>query len=161
MKDHMHETQNFPLTLFYDGGCPLCAFEMDNLRRRANVVGGVGVNGAAAPLVFVDISHPNFDPSICSASPAQMMTAIHGMRPDSTLVVGVPALRLAYQAVGLGALVAPTGWRWLAPIFDWLYALLARYRQPISRLLSPLITHFEARKAAKRIQACQRGSCTR
>ena len=43
----------YPLTLYYDGACPVCALEMDHLRSR----------DAAARLVFVDIAAPGFDPA--------------------------------------------------------------------------------------------------
>src|SRR5262245_25248882 len=41
----------YPLTLFYDASCPVCALEMDHLRER-------DIEGR---LIFVDIGAPGFD----------------------------------------------------------------------------------------------------
>ena len=43
-----HTQPNFPLTLLYDGACPVCNLEMDNLKAR----------NTAGLLKFVDISVP-------------------------------------------------------------------------------------------------------
>lgn len=56
------------------------------------------------------------------------MAEIHGVYPDGRLVKGATAFRAAYRAVGLGWLLAPTGWPLLKPLFDRLYALFARHR---------------------------------
>jgi hypothetical protein len=39
---------------------------------------------------------------------------LHGVMPDGRIVRGVEAIRQAYQAVGLGSLVAPTRLPWSA-----------------------------------------------
>jgi predicted DCC family thiol-disulfide oxidoreductase YuxK len=90
----------FPLTLLYDGTCPLCNLEMDNLKAR----------NTAGLLKFVDISAPLFDPAPYGATLAEMNGLIHAVLPDGCLVIGVEVFRMAYNAVGLGHLTAPTGW---------------------------------------------------
>lgn len=42
---------NYPLTLLFDGACPVCMLEMDNLKAR----------NQDGLLVFVDIANPQFD----------------------------------------------------------------------------------------------------
>jgi len=59
---------------------------------------------------------------------AHMLTAIHGRTADGRLVVGVETLRLAYRAVGLGWLVAPTAWPLLRAPSERAYLWLARHR---------------------------------
>ncbi len=44
--------------------------------------------------------------------------------------------RATYKAVGLGWLLAPTGWPVLKPLFDGLYRLFAKYRAPLARLVA-------------------------
>lgn len=131
---------NFPLTLLYDGACPVCNLEMDNLKAR----------NSEALLKFVDISVPFFDPVPYGASLKQMNGLIHAMRPDGQLVVGVEVFRLAYGAVGLGHLTAPTGWPLLRPVFDIAYAVFAKNRYGFSAVFSPLLERVRDMRASKR-----------
>ncbi len=62
------------------------------------------------------------------------MGIIHGVFPDGRIVRKVEAFRQAYRAVGLGWLLAPTGWPVLRWVFDGLYALFARYRVSVGRI---------------------------
>jgi predicted DCC family thiol-disulfide oxidoreductase YuxK len=141
---------NFPLTLLYDGQCPVCNLEMDNLKAR----------NAEGLLKFVDISLPQFDPTPYGATLAQMNGLIHAQRPDGSLVVGVEVFRLAYGAVGLGHLTAPTGWPLLKPAVDAAYSVFARNRYGFSRIATPLITRIAAYRASKRAQHCAEAACT-
>jgi predicted DCC family thiol-disulfide oxidoreductase YuxK len=141
---------NFPLTLLYDGACAACNLEMDNLKAR----------NTAGLLKFVDISVPFFDTTPYGASLADMNALIHGVRPDGSLIVGVEVLRLAYGAVGLGHLAAPTGWPVLKPVFDLAYAVFARNRYGFSAAFMPLITRIAAQRASQRAQSCATGNCT-
>jgi predicted DCC family thiol-disulfide oxidoreductase YuxK len=130
----------FPLTLLYDGACPVCNLEMDNLKAR----------NTAGQLKFVDISVPFFDTTPYGATLAQMNGLIHAVRSDGQLVVGVEVFRLAYGAVGLGHLTAATGWPVLRPAFDAAYAVFARNRYGFSAAFMPLLERMRAHRAAKR-----------
>jgi predicted DCC family thiol-disulfide oxidoreductase YuxK len=143
-------TANYPLTLLYDAGCPVCSLEMDHLRERNH----------AGALRFVDIAAPGFDPAPYGVTLAALNAEIHGVRPDGSLIRGVPVLRLAYTAAGLGWVVRPTGWAPLQPMFDALYCVFARNRQPISRVAAPLIDAVRAqraRRAVARMSECSAG----
>jgi predicted DCC family thiol-disulfide oxidoreductase YuxK len=137
MHTDMHH--NFPLTLLYDGACPVCNLEMDNLKAR----------NTQGLLKFVDISAPFFDITPYGATLAQLNGLIHGQRPDGSLVIGVEVLRLAYSAVGLGHL-KPTGWPVLKPVFDAAYAVFARNRYGFSAVFSPVLEQVRVLRAAKR-----------
>ncbi|HJW10589.1 MAG TPA: DUF393 domain-containing protein [Albitalea sp.] len=113
----------YPLTVFYDAACPVCAFEMESLRAR----------NRDGRLVFVDIAGPGFDPAPYGVSLAAMNAEIHAQRADGVMLRGVEVLRLAYAAVGLGWLLRPTGWAPLRPLFDAGYRVFARHRLAISR----------------------------
>lgn len=143
------DANNFPLTLLYDGKCPLCMLEMDNLKAR----------NTAGLLLFVDISQAGFDPVPYGASVKEMSALLHGVRPDGTLVIGAETLRLAYRAVGLGYFAAPTALPGLKPVFDAAYVVFARNRYGISRVMAPLIERIAARRAVGRAQACAHGEC--
>lgn len=132
--------RNFPLTLLYDGACTVCNLEMDNLKAR----------NTQGLLKFVDISAPFFDTTPYGASLADMNNLIHAVRPDGSLVIGVEVFRLAYGAVGLGHLAAPTGWPVLKPAFDAAYAVFARNRYGFSKVFTPMLELARTRRAAQR-----------
>ena len=90
---------DYPLKIFYDASCPVCALEMDQLRAR----------DAAGRLELVDMSAPRVRRGLPRLRPRRPRgrdprgaTRRHGVR-------GMPVLRLAYAAAGLGWLVRPTG----------------------------------------------------
>lgn len=146
------DRNTYPLTLFYDADCPVCALEMDHLRAR----------NAEGKLVFVDISAPGFDPAVYGCSAAAMDAEIHGLCADGRMLRGVEVLRLAYAGAGLGWVMRPTGWTPLKPVFDLGYRLFARHRRRISRAAAPLIDGIRAMRAremARRMRDCGEGRC--
>jgi predicted DCC family thiol-disulfide oxidoreductase YuxK len=109
--------------MLYDGDCPLCAREVAFLRRRNE-------RGA---LDLVDISDPGFDPSSWGLDAQgltrqDLMARIHGVMPDGRVIEGMEVFRRAYAAVGLGWVMAPSGWPVLGRLFDAAYAWFARNR---------------------------------
>ncbi len=159
----MTSSDHYPLTLFFDGACPVCNLEMDNLK----------ACNAHGLLRFVDISVPCFDPAPLGVSLQALNGLLHAQRPDGSLVVGVEVFRLAYGAVGLGRWAAPTQWRLVAPWIDQAYALFARNRYGLSRATMPLLQwlrHQRAQRRAARLEqaaqqatqaatACHEGVC--
>jgi predicted DCC family thiol-disulfide oxidoreductase YuxK len=134
---------NYPLTLLYDGACPVCNLEMDNLKAR----------NTEGLLCFVDISVAQFDTTPYGATLEDMNALIHAQRPDGSLVVGVEVFRLAYSAVGLGHLIAPTAWPVLRPLADAAYAVFARNRYGFSKVCMPLLEGLRSMRAARRSAA--------
>ena len=120
--------------VLYDGECPFCIREIRWLRRRDR--GG--------HLGFEDISSPGFNPAKYGKTREELLGVIHGVFPDGRVVCEVEVFREAYRAVGLGWLIAPTGWPVLRLIFDRLYLFFARYRIPFGRALG---------------RACASGTC--
>ena len=57
----------YPLTMLYEGTCPLCKLEIDNLRTR----------NQKGLLRFVDVSAPDFDPAPYSVPLSDMLEAVH------------------------------------------------------------------------------------
>ncbi len=142
----------YPLTLFYDANCPVCALEMDHLRSRNH----------EGKLRFVDIAAPGFDAFPAGVSAADLDAEIHATRPDGSVLRGVEVLRLAYAAVGLGWVMRPTGWAPLRPLVDAGYLVFARHRRSISRVAAPLIDAIRAaraRRTAQRMRDCAAGDC--
>ncbi|HET7792111.1 MAG TPA: DUF393 domain-containing protein [Rhizobacter sp.] len=142
----------YPVTLLYDASCPVCALEMDHLRARNH----------EGRLRFVDISAAGFDPAPYGATLAEMDAELHACGADGRLVVGVPALRLAYETVGLGWVMRPTGWGPFRPLADAGYRLFARHRRRISAAAAPVIDAIRAHRArrmAERMRRCAEGQC--
>ena len=111
--------------LLYDGECPLCRREARFLERR----------NRKGWLAFEDISASGFDPTIYGVTHDELMSVIHGVMPDGRIVKKMAVFREAYRAIGLGWILAPTGWpglRWLA---DRAYEWFARNRMGIGKLL--------------------------
>ena len=109
--------------LLYDGECPICRREVRWLARW----------NRRGYLAFEDVSSPDFNLAPYYATREELLAVIHGVFPDGRIVRKVEVFRQAYRAVGLGWLLAPTGWPVLRRVFDGLYTLFARYRMPIGQ----------------------------
>ena len=107
------------LKVLYDGQCPLCRKEADLLR---------WLDGGRRRLLLEDLSSPDFEASKYGATIEQLMDQIHGVLPSGRLVKGMAVFRRAYDAVGLGWLLAPTNWPILRGFFDAGYEWFARNR---------------------------------
>jgi predicted DCC family thiol-disulfide oxidoreductase YuxK len=112
-------------TMFYDGLCPLCSREVNFLRKR---------NGENL-LTLIDTAAVDFKAEQWGL-PEVPDRIIHGALPDGRLVSGVEVFRRAYAAVGLGWMLAPTGWPGLRWIADRAYVIFARYRKSLGRLMN-------------------------
>ena len=117
------------LTVFYDGACPVCAFEIDALGRR----------DAGGRLHAIDISAPGFDAKAHGFRQCALEESIHVIACGGEVVRGAEALRRVYRAVGLAWLVAPTAWPGARVLTDLAYRGFARHRHRISTMLAPLL----------------------
>ncbi len=107
----MPDAPAFPLHIFFDGSCSVCAVEMEMYRRKEH--GG--------RLRFVDISAPGFDPFPYGITLDAFMYEMHAIDHDGRVYRGVEAFRAIWQAFPastryglLGALVALPGVNFLA-----------------------------------------------
>ncbi|MDZ4786815.1 MAG: DUF393 domain-containing protein [bacterium] len=124
---------NWNFKMFFDGDCPMCTREVDFLKSKNN----------KGTLAFENTASPGFSPEKYGIT-TNTERIIHGILPDGTIVSGVEVFRRAYKEIGLGWLLAPTGWPILKPIFDAMYVVFARNRIRIGK--------FFGRK-------CEAGSC--
>ena len=140
----MH-ANTYPLTLFYDAACPVCRTEMDALRRR----------DTAGRLRFEDVRADGFTVP-AGTTLDRMLASLHGRTADDRLVAGVESLRLAYCAVGLGWLVAPTAWPLLRGPSERAYLWFARHRFAMPAWLGPAAFGLGSRQAH-----CDDSTCSR
>jgi predicted DCC family thiol-disulfide oxidoreductase YuxK len=142
----------YPLTIYYDASCALCNGEMSNLMLR----------NTEGLLAFVDASPADFVSHVPGSTRHDLMNMIHAVRADGEVVRGVEVFRLAYAAVGLGWVTAPTAWPVLRQLADRAYPWLVRNRYRIPRPLVALLFEGATRRAAERAaeMAHQRARCT-
>ncbi|HLX81472.1 MAG TPA: DUF393 domain-containing protein [Burkholderiales bacterium] len=125
----MNTTTKFcvPLTVYYDKSCPLCATEM-------HVIEKLDWRGR---LKLVDCSPPDFDDGAAAregVTRRDMMTRLHVRDPEGRWLVALDAFEAVYASAGLKAAARFWGDRRLRPVLDRIYPVMARYRQPLSRL---------------------------
>ena len=126
MTDPVHASQ--PLTVLYDGACPLC-------RREISVYRGLKPN---TPVCFADVSDPAL-PLPGGTTRAQLLARFHVRSRDGNLLSGAHAFLALWAAL--------PGWRWLAligrlPGATWamerMYRFFLRLRPTLQRWASRL-----------------------
>lgn len=111
--------------VLYDRSCPICRTEMHRLKARDQ----------HQHLSLIDISAKGFDPEYWGFPLQQLSAALHVQQPDGRWLIGMAAIRHVYAQVGLGWVMAPSGWPLLSRLADRLYANFAPNRQVLSRWL--------------------------
>jgi len=116
----------FPLTVFYDASCPMCANEMHALKAR----------DATQSLALVDCSAPEYRNEIAEGEGITregMLGLLHTRDANGRWLVGVESFAAVYRAAGLEfvarLLEAPV----LRRVLDAMYPWIARHRQQLSR----------------------------
>jgi len=117
----------WPLTLYYDGDCPLCAREIAWLRRRAD----------PSKLQLADIRASDFDSEALGYSMTQLQNLLHARFANGQWVTGLDATYWSWTAAGHTWLARPLAWRWLRPALDGLYRLFCRLRPGLTWLPHP------------------------
>ncbi len=151
----MSNIHPYPLTLYIDGACPMCAAEARMLASRDR----------HQRLRFVDIADPAFTAPGDGPAFAALWLTLHARWADGRWVAGVATFRAAYAAVGLGWLAMPTGWPLVSRIADHLYAAFARRRHAlpgwlVRGLVAVARAGTDARAtAAARQPRCHDGHC--
>lgn len=108
----------YPLTVFFDGACPICAREialMKRLDRRRH-------------LTFCDFSRPEYDAGSTGFAPSELGRVIHARWADGSVITGVEVFRAMWEAVGLGLLAKLSRLSVVEPLVLKAYAWFARNR---------------------------------
>ncbi|MEY2809625.1 MAG: hypothetical protein RLZ66_1136 [Pseudomonadota bacterium] len=124
-----------PLTLYYDGRCPLCQAEMLYLQHRDHL----------GLLNCVDITLNDFDANATGLSCERAMASIHGQLANGDWVTGVAVFAAAYERVGLRRMAWLLSRPSLQPVLGWGYARFARHRYTLSRWFGPSLLRFVKR----------------
>jgi len=114
------------LTIFYDGGCPLCAAEMRHLSRR----------DSARKIAYEDIYAADFSARFPQIDQQAADRILHGQLADGQLIFGLDVTYQAWVLVGKRKWVAILRWPIIKPIADLTYLFFAKHRNRISKLLT-------------------------
>lgn len=129
----------YPLTIYYDASCPLCAAEMHTIKETE----------FENKLILVDCSAENFnEPATCPANKAAMMERIHAVDAAGVWSKGVDVFAIAYQAGGFNKLGKFWGNKTLRPILTRAYPLVADNRHWLSKTPLPFLLNKMLRMCA-------------
>lgn len=113
-----------PITVLYDGLCPICAREIRFLKRRDKL----------NSIIPEDIAAPGFDPARYGLTMQQAIGAIHAIRADGSVLRGVDVFIDLYPRCGLGWLAKIIAFKPTRPLVDLAYRAFARIRPRFSAL---------------------------
>lgn len=147
---------HFPLTVYFDASCRLCASEMQNIKQHDH----------KNQLVMVDCSAADFDDSPYQAlgiTRATMMHRLHLQDAKGQWLVGVDAFVLLYDTVGLSCIAKLWGHPVTKPWAKRFYPWIADHRYLLSWFGLPELinawSRHAAKKAEQRSRLCQEGLC--
>ena len=110
------------LTIFYDGGCPLCMKEMRHLHQA----------DSKNKILFVDINANDFQSNYPTIKKDEANRILHGWVADGSLILGLDVTCKAWSLVGKGRWLAVLRWPLIKPVADLFYLFFAKYRNSIS-----------------------------
>jgi predicted DCC family thiol-disulfide oxidoreductase YuxK len=124
------------MIIFYDGNCPLCTTEMQQLKSA----------DTKKQIILEDLNAVGFSDRYAHVDKDRAMNYLQAQNSSGEMIYGLDVTYQAWKIVGKH--------RWLKilrlPVIrffaDQVYVLFAKYRQPISRLLMPNAT-------------CSKGQC--
>lgn len=108
----------YPLTVFFDGACPICAREVALMKRLDR----------KHRLRFTDFSLPEYDATVTGFEPTELGQVIHGRWAGGSVIKGVEVFQAMWEAVGLGVLAKLSRISFIEPLLYKAYAWFARNR---------------------------------
>ena len=138
----MQTALKFPLTVFYDASCAMCASEMHALKAR----------DTGGRLALVDCSAPEFkhvDAENEGVTVDAMMALVYARDAGGRWLVGVDCFEAVYRAAGLEWVARFLGVPALRPFLDALYPWVAHHRQFLSRVGANAIVRLLMRIASR------------
>ena len=116
---------NMKLTVFYDGFCPLCSAEINQLRTYDH----------DGKIAFEDIHAPDFVKRYPYIDQVEANRILHGQLGNGDMIYGLDVTYQAWKAVGKHRWLAILRWPGIKLLADISYRFFARHRNMISSLL--------------------------
>ena len=110
------------LTIFFDGGCPLCNREVAFLESR----------NKEGFLKFIDINTDLSFELEYGITYKQAMDRIHAFKSNGSVIKDIQVFQEAYALIGLGWIYAPTKLPLINELIQFIYGLWAKYRLKIT-----------------------------
>lgn len=127
-KNKMITQIKYPITIYYDASCPLCASEMHAIKE-------ADLNNK---LILIDCSSQNFnEPPSCPSSREAMMEKIHAQDARGNWISGIDVFAIAYNASGYNKIAQLWGNKTLRPILNRAYPIIADNRRWLSKTPLP------------------------
>lgn len=135
----MSKQVTFPLTIYYDASCPLCASEMHTIKE----------TDFENKLILVDCSNDTFqEPAFCPTNKTEMMERIHAQDATGKWIKGVDVFAAAYYAGGFKKLGQLWGSESMRPVLSRAYPLIADNRHWLSKTPLPYVLNKILRMCA-------------
>ncbi len=120
----------YPLTIYYDGACPMCKSEMETLKE----------TDFDEKLILVDCSNTNLTiPDSCPVSRVAMMERIHAVDANGKWIKSTDVFAAAYAASGYQTIAGLWTHKKLKPLFSKLYPWVANNRHWLSKTPLPYL----------------------
>ena len=127
----------FPLHIFYDGSCSVCAIEVERYGRKDR----------DGRLILVDISTPEFDAAAFGITLAEFMYQMHVIDQSGRVFRGVEAFWAIWQAFPSSTLLGLCGKLIMLPLIN-----------PLARLGYYMFANIRGYLPKRRTE-CSSGSC--
>lgn len=114
------------LTIFYDGGCPLCVSEMRHLCRLDR----------EHKITVQDVHAEGFSQRFPHIDPVRADRILHGQLANGDMIYALDVTYTAWTLVGKRHWVAVLRWPLVKLVSHWVYLFFAKHRSRISRLLT-------------------------
>ena len=114
------------LTIFYDGGCPLCVSEMRHLYRL----------DSKHKIALQDIHAEGFAQRFPHIDPVRADQMLHGQLAGGEMIYALDVTYTAWTLVGKRHWVAVLRWPVIKQVSHWVYLFFAKHRSRISTLLT-------------------------
>ena len=113
-----HKANSYPLTVYFDGECPICRREIDLMK----------LLNRNERLQFIDFSVPSYRPTEHGLNQCDLGKVIHARWSDGTIITGVDVFREMWEGVGLGFLARLSRRPMINKLLVKAYAWFARNR---------------------------------
>lgn len=108
----------YPITIFYDGACPMCVRLMEAFKNK----------DAKHRLLFVNIADPHFDAKHFGLEGAPLQSYIHATDSNGRVVRGVDVFLWLWQATDRPLLAFLVGFSFIKSFGKVIYSCISRVR---------------------------------